>query len=116
MPWTDANGNAINDFRAYWTYADKKSGDKLPLGMWRLRLGHYEPHGKMSFSVEEAGCKVEFALVFFADGAIVRGVFPADDDWEYLSNGRLEREYLDGFAANLTQRKPTAAEQRRSVP
>jgi hypothetical protein len=66
----------------------------------------------MIFSVGEGGCKVDFALFFFTDGVLVRGVLPADDGWEYLSNGRLEREYLDGVATDLTQRRPTAAEQR----
>jgi len=70
----------------------------------------------MIFSVNEGGCNVGFALFFITDGVIVRGVLPADESWDYRSNGRLEREYLDGVTADLTQRKPTAAEQREPLP
>jgi hypothetical protein len=47
QPWTDAQGNKISDFKVYWTYADRKTGDRLPFGAWRLRLDHYAPMGEM---------------------------------------------------------------------
>lgn len=41
--WSDAQGNGITDFKVYWTYANRKTGDKLPVGAWRLRMEHYGP-------------------------------------------------------------------------
>jgi hypothetical protein len=45
-PWTDAQGNQINDFKVYWTYANRKDGGKLPFGVWHLRLQRYTPLGE----------------------------------------------------------------------
>src|SRR4051812_48244658 len=28
-PWTDAQGSEITDFKVYWTYADRRTGEKL---------------------------------------------------------------------------------------
>ncbi len=40
-PWTDAQGNKITDFKVYWTYANRKDAEKIPFGVWHLRLGRY---------------------------------------------------------------------------
>ncbi len=104
-PWTDAAGKPISDFRVYWTYAERKGASRPPLGAWRLRLSHYRPNGKLMLSSVDGQCRVEFQLRFDASGADVVIIAPFDSVWDYTSNGRMEREYLDGIVADLSQRK-----------
>ena len=100
-PWTDAAGNRVNDLKVYWTFSDKQSGDELPFLVWRMRLGHYWPEGEIKLSTIEGGCSVAFQLSFGASGANVLGILPVDSQWSIGSNGRMEREYLDGISAEL---------------
>jgi hypothetical protein len=112
-PWTDAKGNKINDAEVYWMYTNKSEGEKLPFGMWRLRLDHYAPRGNLKLAGYEGGCNVDFALYFETGGANVVGIFPLDSSWANSSNGRLEREYLDGIYAALIMGKMAANERQR---
>jgi len=105
-PWTDAQGNEITDFKVYWDYADRGTGEKLPLGIWRLRLAHYQPGGEIKLASVAEGCKVDFRLAFSAWGVNVIAILPLDSSWSYGSNGRLDREYLDGISAAQARRKP----------
>jgi hypothetical protein len=105
-PWTDAQGNRINDSTVYGTYADRESGEKLLAGMWHLRLSHYTLQGELKPSPDERKCNVDFQLRFKTSGAQVIGILPVDSSWSYASNGRLELEYLDGISAELNQRTP----------
>jgi hypothetical protein len=104
-PWTDVKGSDITDFAVYSTYADREAGEKLPLGLWRIRLAHYQPRGEIRLTFVEGGCDVDFLLSFETWGANVVAILPADSHWVYDSNGRMEREYLDGLSAALEQRK-----------
>ena len=61
-PWTDAKGNEITDFAVYWTYADREAGEKLPWGLWRIRLAHYQPRGEIRLTSVQGGCDVDFHL------------------------------------------------------
>ncbi len=104
--WRDAKGNEITDLKVYWTYADRKTGEKLPFGIWRIRLEHYDPWGEIRLSpAEEGGCSVAFGLRFETWGANVIGILPLDSAWVYGSNGLMEREYLDGISEALTAAK-----------
>ena len=105
-PWTDAQGKEITDFKVYWTYADRSTGDKEIFGIWRVRMAHYQPKGEIKLTPGDQGCNADFRLAFEAWGAMVIGILPADSQWEYSSTGRLEREYLEGISAALAQRKP----------
>ena len=104
-PWTDAAGNTMSDFRVYWTYAQRKGADRPPFGVWRLRLAHYRPGGKMKTVSDEGGCAVEFQLNFETSGANMVAILGVDSMWGYASNGRLEREYLDGISAEHSHRE-----------
>jgi len=105
-PWTNVQGNDVTDSAVHWAYADRETGDKLPLGMWRIRLAHYQPWGEIKLAPEEVGCKVDFKLSFESWSANVIAILPLDDiSWAYASNGRMEREYPDGISAALEQRK-----------
>jgi hypothetical protein len=104
-PWTDADGKLISDFQVYWSYAQRKGADRPPFGVWRLRLAHYRPDGKIESASEEGGCVVEFRLRFETSGANMVTILGVDSIWGYASNGRLEREYLDGISAELSRRK-----------
>lgn len=103
--WTDAQGNEITDFKVYWTYADRKTGDKSVPGIWRLRLAHYQPRGEIKLLSAGGSCSVEIDLFFETSGANVIGILPVDSQWSYHSNGVMEREYLEGISAALTARK-----------
>jgi hypothetical protein len=103
--WTDARGHEITDFKVYWTYADRKTGDKSVPGIWRLRLAHYQPRGEIKLLSAGGRCSVEFDLFFETSGANVIGILPVDSQWSYHSNGVMEREYLEGISAALTERK-----------
>jgi hypothetical protein len=111
MPWTDIHGNEISDFKIYWHYADRGTAEKLPLGVWRLRLSHYRPQGEMKLAPAKGECDVNFRLGFLTDGANMITILGVDAQWGFDSNGRMEREYLDGISAALKQRtltpKPT---------
>jgi hypothetical protein len=104
-PWTDAQGNQISDFKVYWTYSNRNDGEKLPFGIWHLRLQRYTPTGELRLSPDERGCTVDFRLEFFTAGANVIAILPVDSTWSYGSNGRLEREYVDGISKELSRRK-----------
>jgi hypothetical protein len=100
--WTDARGNEISAFKVYWTYANRKDTEKQPVASWRLGLSRYTPRGAMKLVPDEGGCKVEFQLRFETSGAdMVAILIPLDSSWSYGSNGRLEREYMGGIAAEL---------------
>jgi hypothetical protein len=103
-PWTDAQGNEINDFKVYWTYADRKTGKNLPFGIWRIRMEHYVPWGEIRLASEGEGCNVGIQLRFLTSGAKVIAILPVDSAWDYQSNGRLERGYLDAISAALEKR------------
>jgi len=105
-PWTDADGKVISDFRVYWNYADRKTGERLPFGVWHMRLEHYTPSGEFKMTPDEGGCQVAFRLLFSTSGGNVIGIIPVDASWEYWSNGRMEREYLAGIAASMEKREP----------
>jgi hypothetical protein len=105
-PLTDAQGNEIADFKVYWTYADRKTGEKPPFAWWRIRMAHYSPEGEIKLaSSGREGCAIDFHLVFGAWGANVLAILPMDSKWGCAGNGRLEREYPDGITAALVQRK-----------
>ena len=108
--WTDAQGNEINDFKVYWTYADRKTGHRLAPGIWRLRLAHYQPKGKIKLLSAGGGCSVEFDLFFETWGANMIGILGVDSQWDYHSNGVMEREYLKGISGVLTERKTVTPE------
>lgn len=106
--WTDAQGNKISDFKVYWTYADRNDTEKTPFGVWRLRLGHYQLQGELSFVPDgksEKTCNLDFKLHFVAGGANMVGILGVDSQWSYGSNGRMEQEYLKGISAELERRK-----------
>ncbi len=96
-PWTDADGREVNDRRVYWTYADRKTGERVLPPVWRLRLEHYEPTGEITLMADGGGCTLRFQIHFQAWGANVLLIMPVDSMWQYGSNGRLERGYLDGI-------------------
>jgi hypothetical protein len=48
---------------------------------------------------------VDFDLYFETWGANVIGILPVDSQWGYHSNGLMEREYLGGISAALTEGK-----------
>ena len=103
-PWTDAQGNKINDFAVYWTYANRKDTQKIPFGVWHLRLGRYWLMGEMKLMPEaqdQGACNVDLKLNFEAGGANMVGFLGVDPEWSYGSNGRMERQYLDGISAEL---------------
>jgi hypothetical protein len=105
-PWTDARGQKIGDLKVYWTYANRRDGEKGPFFVWNLRLSHYNPFGEMKFTgnQEKGGCDVTFRLYFGASGGDVIVIVPwGDTSMRYESNGRLEREYLDGIASELNR-------------
>jgi hypothetical protein len=104
-PWTDAQGNKISDFKVYWTYANTNDTEKLPFGVWHLRLGHYWPEGEMKLIPDDGGCTVNFQLYFAASGGNMIGILVVDSMWRYGSNGRMEREYMNGISGELEQRK-----------
>jgi hypothetical protein len=107
-PWTDALGNKISDFAVYWIYANRKDTEKIPFGVWHLRLGRYWLMGEMKLMPEDhdqGACRVDFKLNFEAGGANMVGFLGVDSQWSYGSNGRMEREYLDGISAELARRK-----------
>ena len=106
--WTDAQGNEITDSKVSSTYADKGTGEKLPFGVRRVRSAPYHPQGEIKLTSDDGGCKVDFRLAFSTWGANVIGILPVDSSWAYDSNGRLEREYLDGIAAAQAHPKPLA--------
>jgi len=103
--WTDANGKEITDFRVYWTFANRGTGQKLPIGVWHIRMEHYQPLGKFNLASDERECNANFQLAFQTSGGMVMGILPVDDQWSYDNNGRMEREYLSGISAALEQRK-----------
>jgi len=104
--WTDAQGSRLTDLRIYRTYLDRKSPEKLPFGIWHLRLDHYRPVGKMSLSPNADGCQANLRLRFDTGGAIVVAIIVLDSQWESGSNGRMEREYLEGIGAALAAETP----------
>ena len=107
-PWIDAQGNKLSDLRVYWKYANSKNTDKSPFASWRLRLSHYHPIGDMKLIPEEGACTVDFRLRFYTSGAdVVALIIPLDSMWSYGSNGRLEREYLNGISEALNLAKLT---------
>ncbi len=106
QPWTDAQGNKVNDFKVYWNFANRNDGEKLPFGMWHMRLAHYQPTGEIALDSVEGGCDADFRLFFQTSGGLVIGILPVDSQWEYGSNGRMERGYLDGISVELDRRKP----------
>jgi hypothetical protein len=108
--WTDAQGNKISDFKVYWTYANTNDTEKLPFGVWHLRLGHYWPEGEMKLIPDEGGCTVNFQLHFGASGGNMVGILGVDSRWSYGSNGRMEREYMGGISVELEQRKSGPAQ------
>lgn len=89
IPWTDDGGRRVNDFRVYWTYADRKSVERLPFGEWHLQLAHYAVNGGMKMIPANGVCEVRMALQFVTDGARMRGILGLDASWSYDSNGRL---------------------------
>ena len=106
MPWTEASGRKIDDHRVLQTYADETSAKTRTGPAWLLRLAHYRPRGEMKFSPGGSGCMVEFQLYFETNGVAVLGILPVEDvQWAYRSNGRMEREYLDGISAELIKQK-----------
>jgi len=88
----------------------------LPFGVWRIRSAHYRPQGTIRLTSDETGCTLDFQLTFFTSGANVAAILVGDSSWEYGSNGRLEREYLEGIAAAHAQRKPPPTSETRSSP
>lgn len=105
-PWTDAQGKTVNDFKVYWDFSNKSSGEKEIFGLlWHLRLSHYWGSGLMKLDPDAGGCNVDFRLRFETSGADVVVILPLDSSWVYESNGRMEREYLDGISAELDRRK-----------
>jgi len=100
----DAHGDKVSDMRVYWNFSNKKSGEKLPLFVWRLRMNHYWPAGEMKLTPIGGRCNVELHLAFAAAGANVLGILPVDSQWAIGSNGRMEREYLAGIVAELVRR------------
>lgn len=108
IPWTDAHGSAINDFRVYWNFADRRTGEKLPFGVWHLRLSHYVPLGEMKLTPSSGGCDVSFLLRFRTDGANMFTILGVDSMWSYESNGRLEREYMEAISA--TEQRKSASQ------
>ena len=104
--WTDGHASEITDFKVYWRFADRKTGEKLPFGMWHLRLSHYWPGGEMTLTPEHGGCELNMTLRFVTNGANMIAILPLDSAWDYESNGRLEREYLDGISTALKADKP----------
>jgi hypothetical protein len=110
-PWTSAQGNKISDFAVYWTYANRKDTKKMPFGVWHLRLGRYWLMGELKLmpdDQDQGACNVDFKLNFEAGGANMVGFLGVDSQWSYGSNGRMEREYLDGIAADLDRRMVSA--------
>lgn len=105
-PWTDGNGREITDFRVYRDFADRKTGEKLPLGLWHLRLSHYKPLGEISLAPSEGGCGMNISIRFETNGAMIIAILPVDSAWGYSSNGLLEREYLDGISDVLQKERP----------
>ena len=105
-PWTDAQGNEITDYKVYWTYADRGTGERLPFGSWRARSAHYQPQGEITLTSDDGGCKIDFRLTFGTWGVNVIAILPVDSSWVYGSNGRLERGYLDGISAAAAQAPP----------
>jgi len=64
-PWTDARGNKIGDFAVYWTYANRKDTQRIPFGVWHLRLSRYWVVGEMKMMSEhqdQGACNVDFKL------------------------------------------------------
>jgi hypothetical protein len=107
-PWTDAQGNKISDFGVYWRYADKKETEKIPFGVWRLRLDHYRLQGELKLVPDEKRqetCTLDFNLHFVAGGANMVGILGVDSQWSYGSNGRMEQEYLKGISSEIERRK-----------
>lgn len=105
MPWTDAHRREINDFKVYWNYSDRSTGGGLPFGVWRLRLSHYVPWGEVKLAPSDEGCDATMQLYFQAWGANMVAILGVDAEWSYKSNGRMEREYLDGISLALEQGK-----------
>jgi hypothetical protein len=104
--WTDGHASEITDFKVYWRFADRKTGEKLPFGMWHLRLSHYWPGGEMTLTSEQGGCELNMTIRFGTNGANMVAILPLDSAWDYESNGRLEREYFDGISTALKADKP----------
>jgi hypothetical protein len=101
--WKDGRGKAITDFRVYWEFADRKTVTKAPAGIWRLRLSQYVPGGKIELHPTEGGCELNMKLHFSTNGADMIAILGVDATWAYSSNGRLEREYLDGISSLLVE-------------
>jgi hypothetical protein len=104
-PWTNSRGDRIGDLQVYWHYANRSDTEKVPFGVWRLRLEHYRLRGEMKLFSNGNGCDVDLRVHFETGGGNVIGVLPVDAQWDYGSNGRLEREYIDGISAELTRQK-----------
>ena len=104
--WTDGQATEITDLKVYWKLADRKTADKLPFGMWHLRLSHYWPGGAIALTPDQGACELKMTIRFVTNGANMIAVLPLDSDWDYASNGLLEREYLDGIATALQEGKP----------
>jgi hypothetical protein len=86
--WRDAQGDEITDFKVYWTYADRKTGDRPVFGIWRLRLAHYQPRGEIKLSpAEGGGCSADFDLYFETWGANVIGILPWIPDGAITATG-----------------------------
>jgi hypothetical protein len=109
-PWMDAQGGEITDFKVYWDYVNRETGDKLPLGIWRIRSAHYQPQGEIELKTDNGGCSMVFRLIFKTWGANVIAILPVDSSWGYGSNGQMERGYMDGIQAALEKRKPAASQ------
>jgi hypothetical protein len=103
--WTDAADNHISDFEVYWTYSNCKDSEKVPFGVWRMRLEHYAPRGEMKLIPDGSACSAEFHLSFQTSGANVIVILVLDSSWQFENNGRMERAYLDGISAELSRRK-----------
>jgi hypothetical protein len=67
-------------------------------------MDHYVPWGEIKLASSGGGCEVGVQLGFITSGANVIAILPVDSSWQYQSNGRMERGYLDGISAALQQR------------
>ena len=60
----------------------------------------------MVLSPAAQGCEASFRLRFDTGGALVVAVLALDSQWALGSNGRMEREYIEGITGALAGAKP----------